>query len=114
MTPLCACSDAAQVIETKAYLPRNAAFFLLASITVSFISSSSALTPLSAPYQALWGFPPVTGTFIFAVYAISVLLALLFWRSPFRSPPTAPCAASRYRGAGELIRPLANRSNHIG
>jgi predicted MFS family arabinose efflux permease len=78
MTPLCAGSDTAQVVAAEAYLPRNAALFLLASITVSFVSSSTALTPLYALYQGRWGFPPVTGTCIFAVYAIAVLFALLF------------------------------------
>jgi hypothetical protein len=55
MTPLCAGSDTAQVVAAEAYLPRNAAFFLLASITVSFVSSSTALTPLYALYQGRWG-----------------------------------------------------------
>jgi predicted MFS family arabinose efflux permease len=78
MTPLSACSDAAQTIDRNNYLSKTAVFYLLASITVSFLAASSALTPLYARYQALWGFSPVTGTFIFAVYAVAVLLALLF------------------------------------
>jgi len=78
MTPLSVCSDAAQVIDKGIYLPRNAALYLLASITVSFLAASSALAPLYGLYQAQWGFSPLTGTFIFAVYPIAVLLALLF------------------------------------
>jgi hypothetical protein len=67
-----------QVIEQNGYLSRNAAFYLLASITVSFLASSSALTPLYASYQAQWGFSPITVTVIFGIYAISVLVALIF------------------------------------
>jgi predicted MFS family arabinose efflux permease len=78
MTPLSVCSNAAQAIDRNNYLSRNAAFYLLASITVSFLAASSAPTPLYALYQAQWGFSPITGTFIFAIYAMAVLLALLF------------------------------------
>jgi predicted MFS family arabinose efflux permease len=68
----------AQAIELNGSLPRNAAFYLLASITVSFLASSSAPTPLYASYQAQWGFSPITLTLIFGIYALSVLAALLF------------------------------------
>jgi predicted MFS family arabinose efflux permease len=78
MTPLSACSGATQPIDKYSHLSRNAAFYLLASITVSFLAASSAPTPLYALYQAHWGFSPITGTCIFAVYALAVLLALLF------------------------------------
>jgi MFS family permease len=78
MTPLSACSNSTQVIDRNNYLSRNATFYLLASITVSFLAGASAPTPLYALYQAQWGFSPVTVTFIFGIYAISVLTALLF------------------------------------
>ncbi|WP_431949032.1 MFS transporter [Actinacidiphila sp. bgisy167] len=58
-------------------LPQRAAFYLLASIVVSFLAGSSAPTPLYAVYQAEWGFGPVTTTLVFGVYAIAVLVALL-------------------------------------
>ena len=78
MTPLSVCSNATQIIDTNSYLSKNAAFYLLLSITISFLAGSSAPTPLYALYQAQWGFSPITVTFIYAVYAIAVLLALLF------------------------------------
>ena len=78
MTPLSACSTSTQIIDRNNYLSRNATFYLLASITVSFLAGASAPTPLYALYQAQWGFSPVTVTIIFGIYAISVLAALLF------------------------------------
>ena len=78
MTPLSTCSEPAQVIDRTTYFSKTTAFYLLASITVSFLAASSALTPLYALYQVQWGFSAITGTFIFAIYAITVLLALLF------------------------------------
>jgi MFS family permease len=58
-------------------LSRNSAFFLQASIVVSFLAGSSAPTPLYAVYQAAWGFSPITTTVVFGVYAVAVLAALL-------------------------------------
>ena len=52
-------------------------FFLLASITVSFLAGSSAPTPLYPLYQAQWGLSPTTITFVFAIYALALLCALL-------------------------------------
>jgi MFS family permease len=60
-------------------LPPAAAFFLLASVTVSFLASASAPTPLYPTWQAAWGFSPLAVTTIFGVYAIAVLVALLFF-----------------------------------
>ena len=73
-----ACANEAKVIREPRRLSNAAAFYLLASITVSFLAGSSAATPLYAVYQALWGFSSITVTVIFGVYAIAVLLALLF------------------------------------
>jgi MFS family permease len=60
------------------HLSRNASFYLLASIVVSFLAGSSAPTPLYALYQARWGFSPIAVTLIFGIYAIAVLVSLLF------------------------------------
>jgi predicted MFS family arabinose efflux permease len=68
----------ARAIEQNGYLSRNASFYLLASISVSFLASSSAPTPLYALYQAQWGFSSITVTVIFGIYALAVLAALLF------------------------------------
>jgi MFS family permease len=62
---------------TRRRLPAPVAFFLLASIVVSFLAGSSAPTPLYSVYQAEWGFSPITTTVVFGVYALAVLLALL-------------------------------------
>ena len=59
-------------------LSPGVAFYLLASITVSFLAGSSAPTPLYSHYQQEWGFSPITTTVIFGIYAIAVLVALLF------------------------------------
>ena len=42
-----------------------------------FMAASSAPTPLYRLYQEAWGFSPSVLTLIFAVYAFSLLLALL-------------------------------------
>src|SRR5882762_2846111 len=55
----------------------GAAFYLLASITITFLAGSSAPTPLYPLYQAKWGFSPITITVVFAVYALGLLGALL-------------------------------------
>ena len=54
-----------------------ASFFLLASITVSFLAGSSAPSPLYPLYMAEWGVSPIAVTVIFGIYAAAVLLALL-------------------------------------
>jgi predicted MFS family arabinose efflux permease len=53
------------------------ALYLLTSVFVSLLASSSAPTPLYAVYQARWGFSPITTTIVFGVYAVSVLVSLL-------------------------------------
>ena len=60
-------------------LPPTVAFFLQASVTVSFLAGASAPTPLYPTWQAAWGFSPLAVTTIFGVYAIAVLVALLFF-----------------------------------
>lgn len=59
-------------------LSPGASFLLLASITVTFLAGAIAPTPLYPHYQAEWGFSALTITVIFGVYAVAVLLALLF------------------------------------
>jgi MFS family permease len=54
-----------------------APLYLLASITVSNLASSSAPTPLYPIYQAEWGFSPLAVTFVFGIYAAALLAALL-------------------------------------
>jgi predicted MFS family arabinose efflux permease len=78
MTPISACTNGAQIIARNEHLPRDAAFYLLATITISFLAGASAPTPLYALYQARWGFSPIMMTIIFGIYAVSVLTALLF------------------------------------
>jgi predicted MFS family arabinose efflux permease len=58
-------------------LSRSAAFYLQASITISFLAGSIAPTPLYPLYQAQWGFSPITVTVVFGIYALAVLSALL-------------------------------------
>jgi hypothetical protein len=55
----------------------RASFALLASLAVTFLAAASAPTPLYGVYQGLWHFSSITGTEVFAVYALSVLAALL-------------------------------------
>jgi MFS family permease len=58
-------------------LSSRAAFYLLASITVSFLAGSLAPTPLYPVYQAQWGFSALTVTEIFGIYALALLGTLL-------------------------------------
>jgi predicted MFS family arabinose efflux permease len=58
-------------------LPGRRHFYLLASVTISFLAGSSAPTPLYPVYQGLWHFAPVTVAAVFATYAVVLLAALL-------------------------------------
>ena len=78
MTSLSTCSNSTQVIDRNSDFSRNASFYLLASITISFLAGSVAPTPLYSIYQERWGFSSITVTLIFGIYALSVLTALLF------------------------------------
>jgi MFS family permease len=73
----CATLNASQVSATARTLSPRTAFFLLASITVSFLAGSLAPTPLYPIYQAEWGFSALTITEIFGIYAIALLGSLL-------------------------------------
>src|ERR1700688_3506384 len=65
------------ILTRTGHLSPAASFYLLASMTVSFLAGSSAPTPLYPLYQAMWGFSPVMLTIVFGVYALAVLAALL-------------------------------------
>jgi MFS family permease len=58
-------------------LSQTCSLYLLASLTVSYLASSSAPTPLYPIYQAEWGFSSLAIAFVFGVYAVAVLAALL-------------------------------------
>jgi len=53
------------------------AFYLQASMTLSFLAGSSAPTPMYALYQGAWGFSSTMLTVAFGIYALGVLAALL-------------------------------------
>ena len=72
-----AASPASVGLPAATHLSPRAAFYLLASITLSFLAGSSAPTPLYALYQARWGFSSTMLTVAFGIYAIAVLAALL-------------------------------------
>ena len=65
------------VLSSMGHLSPRLSFYLLASITVSFLAGSSAPTPLYPLYRSLWGFSPVVLTVVFGIYALAVLAALL-------------------------------------
>jgi MFS family permease len=69
--------DADEAPASRGRLSPTAAFYLQASITVSFLAGSSAPTPLYSLYQSEWGFSAITTTMIFGIYAIAVLASLL-------------------------------------
>src|SRR6266702_7059042 len=73
----CTALTAVDVASARSFSPR-VSFFLLASITVSFLAGSLAPTPLYPVYQAEWGFSALTTTEIFGIYALALLGSLLF------------------------------------
>jgi MFS family permease len=68
---------AASAAPARARLSPRSAFFLQASMTLSFLVGSSAPTPMYALYQLRWGFSPTMLTLAFGIYALAVLGALL-------------------------------------
>lgn len=58
-------------------LPAVHAFWLLASIVMSFLAASTAPSPLYGLYREAWGFSALMLTFVFAVYAFALLGGLL-------------------------------------
>src|SRR5580700_5652582 len=64
-------------LEASVRLSKTAAFYLQASLIVSFLAGSSAPTAVYALYQRAWGFSPITITIVFGTYALAVLATLL-------------------------------------
>ncbi|WP_436763530.1 MFS transporter [Streptosporangium sp. V21-05] len=58
-------------------LGAGAAVVLLATTLTTFMAAASAPTPLYAVYQGHWGFSSSVLTAVYAVYAVSLLVALL-------------------------------------
>ncbi|WP_432571149.1 MFS transporter [Kineococcus sp. SYSU DK005] len=58
-------------------LPERAAFWLVAATLAVLVSASSAPSPIFPVYQQEWGLSATTVTVVFAVYAGTLLLALL-------------------------------------
>ncbi|MFF3442060.1 MFS transporter [Streptosporangium sp. NPDC002721] len=58
-------------------LGSGAAMVLLATTLTTFMAAASAPTPLYAVYQGHWGFSSSVLTAIYAIYAVSLLVALL-------------------------------------
>jgi len=77
MTCASACPTTRAADIRASRISPTASFYLLASITITFLAGSSAPTPLYPLYQAKWGFSPITITVVFAVYALGLLGALL-------------------------------------
>ncbi|MEB2528803.1 MFS transporter [Kocuria rosea] len=61
----------------RSLLSARTAFWVQASVLMTLIAASSVPSPLYPIYQALWGFPPVVLTVIFAAYVLALLAALL-------------------------------------
>lgn len=65
-------------IRTSArVLPRPVAFWLVGATQCALLFASSAPSPMYPLYQARWGFSPITLTWVFAVYALALLVTLL-------------------------------------
>lgn len=58
-------------------LTAGSAFWVQASVLLVLMAASSVPSPLYPVYQAMWGFPPVVLTLIFAAYVLALLAALL-------------------------------------
>ncbi|MEU4409664.1 MFS transporter [Streptosporangium sp. NPDC023963] len=61
----------------RARLGAGAAVVLLATTLTTFMAAAAAPTPLYAVYQGHWGFSSSVLTAVYAVYAVSLLVALL-------------------------------------
>jgi MFS family permease len=59
-------------------MPRGVAFWLVASVLFGLLLASGAPSPLYRVYQAEWGFSATTLTEVFSVYALVLLVTLLF------------------------------------
>jgi len=68
-------TDTAQLRER---VSRSQAFWIVAAIFGLFLFAAAAPSPLYAVYAASWHFSAIELTEVFAVYAIALLIALLF------------------------------------
>lgn len=59
-------------------LPRGLSFWLVGAVFVLLMFAVSAPSPLYSVYQAQWRFSETTLTAVFAVYALALLVTLLF------------------------------------
>lgn len=66
------------VAAPSRWLPRAASFWMLAGVFVLLMFAVSAPSPLYSVYQASWRFSETTLTAVFAIYAVALLLTLLF------------------------------------
>ncbi|MEJ8826181.1 MFS transporter [Variovorax humicola] len=78
MNQVTSVASSGQAFWSGRRLTPNAAFLLQASMTLGFLAGSSAPTPFYRIYQQMWGFSSTMLTVAFGIYAIAVLLALLF------------------------------------
>jgi predicted MFS family arabinose efflux permease len=62
-------------------MPRGVAFWLVAAVLFGLLLASGAPSPLYRVYQAEWGFSATTLTEVFSVYALVLLVTLLFFGS---------------------------------
>ncbi len=65
----------------RARLPRTAAFWLAAVVFFLVFAVSAAPAPLYGVYQTEWKFSAITLTAVFAIYALFLLVSLLFFGS---------------------------------
>jgi Major Facilitator Superfamily len=64
-------------IGARLALPRRATFWCLAGVLCLFMFAAAAPSPLYTVYQAQWRFSATTLTAVFAIYALTLLSALL-------------------------------------
>jgi MFS family permease len=76
--PCVDCLDESPTAGRRPAAPRDVAFWLLAAVLTCIMLGTTLPTPLYVIYLAQWHFPAVLVTVIFAVYAVVVLVALLF------------------------------------
>jgi predicted MFS family arabinose efflux permease len=62
---------------SRRVLPPRAAYALVAAVVGLALFASGIPSPLYGTYQALWGFPPLVLTLVYATYAGGVLVALI-------------------------------------
>src|SRR3989441_13226766 len=65
-------------MQTSARIGRGPAFWVAATTLGLFLFAAAAPSPLYGVYAAKWRFSPAALTEVFAIYAIVLLLALLF------------------------------------